>query len=537
MYEVKGSDTYDPIGVAELDTTTPDYTQITPLAWDYSTFESGYNRVWAGQGGYLEGQNTSTSRVDVRYDRLTGSTITGAGGNYEIIENAQLFLFSFIYANNLRVMWANASSLSGLYTLIQSWNGLFPTTNTLYLNSVENAISSGILTEVKNWDESPSTDPTDPDNLEARGGEYADTMPFGALDGIGLTELELPKAQDYGRLLTAYVLDAVDMVNLGNCLFLAGTWQNLKNKFEGLADPMQFIFSCKELALDSSYIPVSNRYFGLGGNHVTNEQGVTLQIPSTLSRFTKTSLGSFDLKEVFGTSKDYTDVDISIYLPYCGVKQLDPDLVVGNRITLVVMVDIWTGDVFYTIHTDNRDIGGKYYRQEAVIYRFTGNCATNLPIGKVDNSDAVLKIASNIVGLGAGIGLAVGSGGATMVEGASEIATRQALATNVAVNNAQGLTGALSSGFNPTVQTSDGVTGAFGLMDLQYPYLIIKRGVPQYPTNFRKQIGAPRYQTLQVTNLTGFTKFSAIHLEYMGVAVSEEITELERLLTSEGIIL
>ena len=394
--------------------------------------------------------------------------------------------------------------------------------------SIATATWSDVQTD--NWEDTPSTDPSDPYNLDARGGEFADTMPFGALDGIGLSELELPKAQDYGRLLTAYVLDAVDMVNLGNCLFLAGTWQNLKNKFEGLADPMQFIFSCKELALDPEYIPTTTRYFGLGGNHVTNEQSVSLRIPATLSRFTKTTLGSFDLKEVFGTSKDYTDVDISIYLPYCGVKQLDPDLVVGNRITLVVMVDIWTGDVFYTIHTDNRDIGGKYYRQEAVIYRFTGNCATNLPIGKVDNSDAVLKIASNIVGLGVGVGLAGATGGASLT-GASVVGT------NVAINNAQGLTSVLSSGFNPTVQTSDGISGAFGLMDLQYPYLIIKRGVPQYPANFRKQIGAPRYQTLQLTNRTGFTKFSAIHLEYMGVAVSEEITELERLLTSEGIIL
>lgn len=402
-------------------------------------------------------------------------------------------------------------------------------------HSVELCTATWSEVETDNWEDTPSIDPNDPGNMEPHGGEYADTMRFGALDDISLSEIELPYAQDYGKLVMAYVLDAVDMSNLGEALFLGGTWQNLKNKFEGLADPMNFIFSCKELALDPSYISKANRYFSLGGNIVHYENNNPVVLPATLSRFTKVTLGSFDLKEVFGTSKDYTDVDISIYLPYCGVKQLDPDIVVGTKVTLVVMVDCWTGDVFYTIHTNNSNIGGKYYRQEAVVYRFTGNCATNMPIGKVDNSDAVMKIASNIVGLGVGAAMAGATGGAS-VAGGSMTATN-VIGLNTATGNAQGLAQNLQQGFNPTVQTSDGVSGAFGLCDLQFPYLIIKRGVPQYPDNFRKQIGAPRYQTLQLNTLSGFTKFSAIHLEYMGIATVEEINELERLLTTEGVIL
>ena len=387
---------------------------------------------------------------------------------------------------------------------------------------------------VTDWDDTPSTDPSDPENRDPRGGEFADTMPFGNTGNIELTDIEEPYEQEYFKLITAYRLDAVDMQNLGDWLFLADFWQNLKNKFQGLSDPMQFVMGCHELGVNPSLFAVNNRAFALGGNELTPPGGGYMSVKALTGRFTKFDLGSINLKEVFGTSKDYTDVDIQLFLPYCGVKQLDPDIVVGTTLTLQVLIDAWSGDLLYLLHTSNENIGGKYYKQESIVYRWSGNCSTKIPIGKVDNTDAIIRLASSVVSIGAGI--AVGGIGASVPMSGATV-QQTALGVNIAASGVEGGLGVLSEGLKPTVQTSSGIGGTLGLMDLTTAYLIIKRGVPQYPENFRKQIGAPRYQTLPLSGLSGYTKFSTIHLENMGVAVEEEVQELERLLTSEGIIL
>ena len=380
---------------------------------------------------------------------------------------------------------------------------------------------------VVGWDETPSTDPDDPNNMDPRGGGSADIMAFGNTGDITLSDIEEPYEQEYFKLITAYALDAVDMANLGDWLFLSNFWQNLKNKFEGLSDPMQFIISCFELCVNPSYFPQTQRAFALGGDELTPPGGGTFWVNALTGRWAKVSLGSVNLKEVFGSAKDYTDVDVSIYLPFCGVKQLDPDLVVGNTLTLQVLIDGWSGDLLYLLHTSNENIGGKYYKQEAIIYRWTGNCASKIPIGKVDNTDAILRLVSGIASVGAG--LAIGGAGAGVASTAAGI--------NAAASGIQGTLGILSEGLRPTVQSSSGVGGTVGLMDINQAYLIIKRGIPQYPNDWRSTIGAPQYQTYSGTDASGYTRFSEIHLPGTVGLTDLEMAALENQLKTEGVIL
>ena len=227
-------------------------------------------------------------------------------------------------------------------------------------------------------------------------------------------------------------------------------------------------------------------------------------------------MGAIALKEVWGTEKDYSCTTISIFLPYVGVKELDPDIVLKSRLTLVLYVDRWNGDILYLLHASNNLAQQKYYRQESVVYRFAGNCGRKVPLGRVDNSNQIIQAVSGLAGIAAGYAM----GGVVGAIGGA-VPTIQ----NIAAGN-----------FKPTVQTSGGVSGNTGRMDYQQAYLIIKRGVPEYPNNWRNEIGAPRNQELRISSLSGYTLFSTVYLENIE-CTAEEKEELERLLTTEGVIL
>lgn len=411
--------------------------------------------------------------------------------------------------------------------------------------SESDAEDDGLIVLEREWDEEPTDDPADPNNENPSGGGYADTDDFGLTDDLPLADL--PDGSDLevdtGSFLTLYVLDANEMSVLGDKLFNASFWGSLANKFAGLSDPMKFIISANVMPF---LVSDGAKEMKLGG--VTVETGHSIQYNS--KRFIQYTFGAITLKETWGTDKDYSATSVDIYLPYSGVHTLDVDAVMQSTLTLKCNVDLWTGDLVYLLHSSNADMDKKYFKQENVLYRWTGNCATSLPLGTVDPSGPIIKGFSSLAGMAAGFAIGGPAGaaiGGAMASGAGGAAgdgggaqPQQAGAKQMAGAAVAGLGAAstvLNMDFTPLGGAGNGVSGASGMMDYQFPYLIIKRGVPAYPNNWRAQIGAPRYQTFTLSDLSGFTLFADIKLQNMGVAVQEEIAELERLLTTEGVIL
>lgn len=368
--------------------------------------------------------------------------------------------------------------------------------------------------EDREWDEEPSADPEfNPDNLGAIGGEYADTDYFDLTENISEFDmLDVPVEMDYGKLISAIVLheDATqgyNLTQLNDCLFLADFWQNLKNKFEGLSDPLSMIISTIELP----FTPNSSgtKIMKLGGITVVDSNDQPILVNKIGSRYEKRTCGSISLKEVWGSEKDYTQCSVEIYLPYVGVREIDVDLAVNYTLTLYANIDRWTGDILYSLYATNKLSSYKYMTSEFVAYRWTGNCAKQVPLGKVDNSSAILSL----LGMPIKATMGVVTGGA--VGGA--IATGGAL---------------LNTDLSPIVQSSGSIAGSVGRMDLKYPYLIIKRGVPSYPNNWRTEFGAPRYQELRVGDISGYTEFAEIHADDIPGATDSEKAEIENLLKS-----
>lgn len=498
----------------------PDYRTVafTSYDLDWNGTPSNPKTFYEGNGGYIKGYKSGNTGY-VPYQRMNGSTLTGTGlrSLWGELANEKLYMYAYSPNNSHQVIvrYSFNSSVDGFLDRVV--NGPWTTDDILYTNSYENAEGQGILEYTREWDESPTENREgDPNNMLPNGGAYADTEAFDTTNNISIFEMDEPAEMSYGKLISAIVLhedasQGYNLTQLNNCLFLADFWTNLRNKFEGLSDPLSMIISTIELP----YTPATSgtQIMKLGGVEVLDNDGIPILVNKIGQRYEQRQLGSVTLKEVWGTEKDYTQCSIEMYLPYVGCREIDVDLAVNYTLTIYATVDRWTGDILYRLHASNSTAQNKYMTSEFVAYRWSGNCAKNVPLGKVDNTSAILSLlgmpAKAITGTVAG-GIAGG-----------------ALATGGAI---------LNMDLSPIVQSSGSVSGSVGRMDLQYPYLIIKRAIPSYPNDWRSKIGATRNQTFNISALTGFTLFSTVFLENIE-CMAEEKEELERLLTTEGVIL
>ncbi len=500
--------------------TDPDYSTIGYLELDIEWgTSSNPTRVWEGNGGYTDLYKLGNTGY-LSYKRLDGSTLTGTGlRSYTSTAGQKLYLYAFSPAATHQVIIRYSVNPNSGDFINRVLNGVWTTDDILYSNTYENAEGQGIIEVDRAWDESPTENTNDPNNLNPQGGEHADLGAWNENDLMRIEDMPDPteKMPNYHGLVTCYSFHGGELERIANALFFPSFWTSLTSKFSGLSDPLSMILDCYELPISKG---TGSTTFKLGGIDVPDpDTGQPFGVSKQQVRYRKVSMGDIVLKEVWGTAKDYTDCSISIFLPYCGVKELDPDIVIQSRLSLYCYIDSWNGDILYLIHASNYGRDNKYFRQDNVVYRFTGNCGKKIPLGRVDTSNQILQAVSGIASIGAGFA----SGG---LSGAA------AMAAPVAGN-------LLNGGFKPAIQTSGGITGNAGRCDYQYAYLIIKRGVPEYPNNWRAEIGAPRNQTFQLSDLqnTGYTLFSEIQLGNMGNATEDEKTELERLLKTEGVIL
>lgn len=515
-YIIRADDGYNAVPVSDIGQSTINFDTVTFTSEDIVAGGTTTDpvKLWEGNGGYIRAYG-SGNNVNLQVHSMNGTIDPWGGVIGPVNETDKIFICgitrTILDVQHIYCYYTYAANEEEARERLNRTAG---TTSLLYSNTVEN--SEDILSVETPWDETPTEDVTDPNNEKPEGGEHADRGNFADNDLMLLEDMPNPELNEmnYGSLMTCYAMRRQELDALAAALFRPTFWQSMKSKFEGLSDPMAFILDAVELPLPVTDFGISRII--LGGTKLEDENGNWLTSAYYSTRFKKYNMGSLSLKEIWGSEKDYSNTTISIYLPYCGVKELDPDIVLNCTVTLMLYVDRWNGDILYLLHASNNAAAQKYYRQENVVYRWSGNCGRRIPLGRVDNSNQIIQAVSGLAGIAAGYGMG-GVGGAVM----GAIPTIQ----NIAAGN-----------FKPTVQTSGGVSGNVGRMDYQYAYLIIKRGVPEYPNGWRSEIGAPRYQELLISSLSGYTLFSTVYLENIE-CMAEEKEELEKLLTTEGVIL
>lgn len=234
-----------------------------------------------------------------------------------------------------------------------------------------------------------------------------------------------------------------------------------------------------------------------------------VSMPQLASQYFTVDCGSIAFDTVCGdTFLDYAPYSkFSIYLPYIGFKDVDPNDFVGHTIGVVYHGDCVTGGVTAFITKDG-----------TVMYQYSGCCALNVPLS-ADNWGETISAAINVA---TGIVAAAASGGAAglaqgALQGAASVAANPSL-------------------LSPQVNHSGAVSGGAGCMGVQFPF-VIREAVNFHSTaGFNKSTGYPAYYYKKLGDVTGFTTVIDAHLSNIPMATQDEIAEIESLLES-GVIL
>lgn len=465
---------------------------MIPIDVEFGT-QSEKKRIWKSGSAYIDAYYYTDTQgyghYSIEWNPLPGWTPSQTPPYFNEIGNISTLYIGAVYSDGETktgyMAWNYEDSLPNPYGVL--FNGAFD--------------NMGAVVS-QDWDETPTpSDYDDPSRTSPQGGEFADREEFGQTDDIDIP-LEAQEIALSG-FITMYSLNQGEVAALGDAIFTNDTWTNLRNKFNGVGDPISYIISAVEIPVPPA--TDNSKNFNLGGVEIENGSGNPVPIHCTTFRYRNLAFGSVTLKETWGTEKDYSQTSVSIYLPYVGVKDLDAEMVMNSTLTLKGCIDISNGDLFYAIIVNKSDRPGVYIGSSGVAYRFQGNAGRQIPVGRADNTGQLAAMfggmASMGVGLVSGNPMAAIGGAAAMIGGAA---------------------------MGQKVSMASGAGGSIGRADVQYPYLIITRKVPVYPNNWRTHFGAPRYQTFAVSDVHGYTQFADYHAEQIEGANDAERAAIEQ---------
>lgn len=334
----------------------------------------------------------------------------------------------------------------------------------------------------------PYEEQTDPSGEDGGEGEDPEddpvdeeTLPLPAVVGLGFS--------------TIYVPTQTDLYNLA--AYLWGGNLDLDNFLKLFANPMDSILGLSAVPVVLSGTPEP---IYLGGQQL---QGITM--PRYTGRTAiKVDMGTVTIKERWGAYLDYDPyTELSIYVPFIGIKNIKADDVMGKTIRLMYNIDILSGACVAYLRIE----GG------SVMYEWAGQCAEQIPITGA-NWD---NIFSTAIGTAATLGGALfAPASAPVLSGAVASAAVQAVAAK------------------PRIERSGAMNGITGFLGQLRPYVI--RTIPEayIPNDQNKFIGYPSYVSVNLGELSGYNEVASIHLENIP-ATGDELSELESILKGGAI--
>ena len=172
-------------------------------------------------------------------------------------------------------------------------------------------------------------------------------------------------------------------------------------------NPLDFIVGL-QVVPGSFTTDQNNKYFIDYGSY----QSIVSMHPIT-DEFTTIDFGTLDLKEIYGSWEDYNPhTKMSIYLPYLGIKEIDPDRINGTLLSLKYFVDAVTGSILASLTSTRKDSDND--GAEYLVGQWSGQASYTIPLTNIQHNSAVNAVIG-IVSATAGLGLAIATGGSTAV--------------------------------------------------------------------------------------------------------------------------
>ena len=330
----------------------------------------------------------------------------------------------------------------------------------------------------------PDMDTSIKDTISSSG-STGSTTPNPPDTGGGDSPTVVPPVGKASSLWSIYNPTLEQVNQFGSWLWSSDFVEQLKKLF---SDPMQAI-----IGLHKVYSPVQTT-----GQGTIKCGYLDSGVPSKLvsEQYVTVDCGSVDMQEYFGNVFDYSPyTEISIYLPFIGIRQLDPSDVMRSTISVKYHIDVLTGACLAEVNVQRDASGG-------TLYTFSGDAAVQYPV----SSGSYMGIVSGLIGVATSIvsgNLLPALGGATRLH------------TNV--------------------DRSGSFTGNSGAMGSKVPYIIISRPQTAMANKFETLSGYPSNTYTPLSACKGFTQVKYCHVENLSANETEK-NEIERML-KEGVIL
>lgn len=287
-----------------------------------------------------------------------------------------------------------------------------------------------------------------------------------------------------GLLTTTYALTAERCRILGQNLWTQAYFNVLKVQ----SNPIENIVACKafpfSISGSESSIVIGDINMNCTGAKVSKNTEVV-------------TVGSITIERHFKNFLDYAPfTEISIYLPYVGIKQLDTNMVVGQTITIDYIVDLLTGAGRARIKLGT-----------TIISEYDCTIGIDIPLTSSDRAQADAK---HLASIGMGIAFGASSGAVGAIAGG---------VSGVINGIGDGYHMSQTSGGSPTVSSYDNKSC----------FLIFNRPVPISSSNYKHTHGKPCQKTFSISELQGYTEISQIDLSGL-ILTQEEETELRDIL-------
>jgi hypothetical protein len=273
--------------------------------------------------------------------------------------------------------------------------------------------------------------------------------------------------------LTLYNPTSEEIINFNKFLFSDLTDGMINQLRKLTTEPLQYLIfmaMCHFEPVSFSREEIS--FTGIGS-------GVTAKKIS--KQYKQINCGSVTIPEASKSFLDYGGFSkVSIFLPYCGIQQLNIDDVMGATVKVVYNIDQLTGACLAQVKCTRNKRNGSDTQIDSVLYTFNGNCYETIPIFASDWRSAI----NAITGLVGGI------------------------ASAAVTKDVGGLIGSMTNAITSEkvkVNRSGSPSASFGYMDNQRPYFILERPVQNIPTNYGKLQGYTSNLYRGIGYLKGFT--------------------------------
>lgn len=301
-----------------------------------------------------------------------------------------------------------------------------------------------------------------------------------------------------GLLTKTYAITENQLQQIGNKIW-TGYFTELIDALN--SSPIENIISVKAFPFEitggtSKEIMLGNVQMGVNGN----------ELPSNYSPI-KVIKSDFEITPRFSGLLKWLNyspfTNIQMFLPYVGIVDINPQLVMGKKCTLKYIYDVILGNCQACLYV--KDINNKTVE----IGKWSGQLAIDIPITA---SNAVRMGVGHLTGTIDAIGnFLKGHFGSAIMDGI----------------------GVATQPFHSMTKGSP--SSACDSFDMQNAYLIIDSPVYKYPSQFGHIYGYPCELYLHLNNLHGFVQCENVHIDGIP-CMEEERTELLALL-EEGVYL